>query len=144
MQRPRSPYLLEFSPHRPRLPPGPPYHFRGHNLPPLPPPPREVWWDNWRHPYHHYSAPLPPPLFPRPPTPLVNPVRGQWGRVGRGTIDRKVSQVFSCQACNREYKSQETYQEHVRGHVKVCANLIKLSCFDIGNRWSDIQLHYYY
>ncbi|XP_019857832.1 PREDICTED: nuclear fragile X mental retardation-interacting protein 1-like isoform X2 [Amphimedon queenslandica] len=117
MHRPRPPYVFEHPSFGPRLSPASPYHFRGHNL--HHPPPQDLWWG---HPYHQqFSAPPPPycpPPLPPPPPSLFNGARGQWGGVGKGTVDKKVPHLFSCQACNREYKSQETYQEHVQGHVK--------------------------
>lgn len=115
-------------------------------LPPLPPPPfiNPVQPNNWP-PYNSFSSPfLPPPyisaattiipppissgphhtqsagLLPSPPysNGQVVSFSSQRGRGRRGN-NRGKWKIQKCEPCDRVYKTEETFAEHLQSHVKV-------------------------
>ena len=118
---------LPLPPQLPPLPP-PPHFFS-----PLPPP---NWTTYGAFPGHSFSfppPPLPPPpqahqtagILPRPPyTNASSPVfsRGGRGRSGGSGSNRNNGhkwKIQRCDSCDRVYKSEETFTEHLQSHVKV-------------------------
>ena len=127
-------------------------------LPPLPPPPQIFSPPNWMPPY----PPIPPrPFFLPPQTPPIifqSPprhyygsgrmfVRGRGRDRGRGGGTSRAGHkgdLQKCTTCDRVYKSEETYLEHMQSHVKVRVvyllehSIYKLTSFYIA-LWSSVQ-----
>ena len=84
--------------------------------------------------YYYYPPPPPPPpsgaqYLPQYPVwytvpnysqPLI-PTRGRGGHFKRRWYNnnRSTLQIIRCETCDREYKSNETYQLHLQAHIKV-------------------------
>ena len=134
-------------------------------LPPLPPPPQFFspmsppnWTTYGAFPGHSFSfppPPFPPPpqahqtagILPRPPYNASSPVfgRGGRGRNGGGGSNRNNGhkwKIQRCDSCDRVYKSEETFTEHLQSHVKVAmCMLCNYRHFYIYNYYNYIYLN---